>query len=259
MVVTDSLSIVKNYCVYMSCPGSCDHFYHYVPRQAGHSPSPCDPAGINIMLRCSGYSPPSATVDLIWQWAPNTTAPYSNADFIAHFNWNPSSTVSTPPSGPYAGYNHHETDLTFVGTGVISDLMGYYACIFVHRGASTTPLFDYTPAIFIGTVAGVTTPCPSFSTLGFTEFFTPDICAELAQPTTTAQTTTTTTPPVTNGPTLATTIGANECCDLATYVGIAAALVTSVCICVLGSAAFFICRVINNVARRKQRKIYVGE
>ena len=229
--------------------GTCDYFYHYVPLASGYSP-PCDPTGINIALFCSAYSPPTASVDLVWMWSPDTSTPYSEASFFTHFNWSPSSTTSTPTSGPYAGYNHHQNQLTFAGTGLISDIMGYYACTFVHRGASTTPEFDLSPAILLTTTAGA--PCPTYDGFSFAEYFTPDICAETAQLLTTTQAETTTTTVIT------TTTETELCCGLEVYLGMAAALVTVTCIFVLGIVAFFVSRTINNIYRRKRRKIYVG-
>ena len=263
----------------MSLLGTCDYFYHYVPLASGYSP-PCDPTGINIALFSSAYSPPTASVDLVWMWAPDTSTPYSEASFFTHFNWSPSSTTSTPTSGTYAGYNHHQNQLTFAGTGLISDIMGYYACTFVHRGASTTPEFDLSPAILLNTTAGA--PCPTYDGFSFAEYFTPDICAESAQwattthseaPTTFAGTTTTvettqtttfaiqTTVAITTFATTISVVAGSEndekpsCCGLVTYLYIASAVIAST---VVGVVAFIVRRTIKFMMIRKLRKIHVG-
>lgn len=237
---------------------TCANFYHYVPLEAGYSP-PCNPTGVNVELHCSGYSPTTRSTDLVWMWSPDAITPYTEATFFFHFNWNPSSSVSIPSSGPYAGFNYHETNLLFVSSGVTADIMGYYACIFVHRDGSTTPQFDFTPAILLNNTPGVTTPCPAFSGLSFAEYFTPDICAERVETITTIATQTTLT--FTTSITFETTTeiaGNKKCCGLAVYVGIASALVTSSVICILGATAFFISKIIKSAEQRKRGKIYVG-
>ena len=231
--------------------GSCNYFYHYVPLEAGYSP-PCDPTGVSgIMLHCSGYAPPSAAVDLIWMWSPDMITPFIEAEFLTN-NWSPSTSQSTPSSGPYAGYQYHETNLMFTSPGVTASNVGYYACIFIHRDTSTTPVFELTPALPLLTSPGVTTPCPALSPFNFAEIFTPDICAEAADPTTTTTEAMLTTETTTG-------VVESECCELATYLGIAAALVTTVCICALSSIVFLIGRAVKKMYRKRRRKIYVGK
>ena len=140
--------------------------------------------------------------------------------------------------------------------------MGYYACVFEHRDGSTTPQFDLTPAILLNATPGVITSCPAYSALSFAETFTLDICAESAELPTTTQSSSTTTEAQTTQfvtTTVSTdTVEESGLGEAAVYIGIATALVTSTCICVIGAIAYFIARVVRRNEQRQLRKIHVG-
>ena len=212
-----------------------------------------------MRLYCNGYAPQSSSIGLAWNWAPDLSTPYTEV-FFAHMNWVESTQSSTPTSGPFAGYRHYQNTLTISGTGVISEIMGYYACTFVHRSAATTPVFEFTPAILLNATPGVTTPCPEHSTFAFAEQLSPPICAEFVVATTTPVPVTTTqeitTQPLT---TTDSNFDENECCAPAVYIGIATALFTSICICVIGSIAFLVAQVLHSVQKRKRRQLKVGK
>ena len=128
--------------------------------------------------------------------------------------------------------------------------MGYYACTYVHRSTATAPEFDLSPAILLNATPGITTPCPDNNYLAFTEQMLPVLCAETMITTTPESVTTTES---------TTTDDGKRCCGHAAYIGVATALFTSICICVVGTTAFTISEVVHKVQKRRHRKLFVGK
>lgn len=149
-----------------------------------------------------------------------------------------------------------------VGRYVVTpDLMGYYACTFKHTSTATTPVFALTPPILINATPGITTPCPAHDYFPFAEFKSPEICAE-AVVTTTPVTTTqeiTTQDNYTTTESQSTVSDEKKCCGHAAYIGVAAALFTSICICIVGASAFTISEVLNRIQKKRHRKLFVGK
>ena len=239
--------------------GTCTHFYEYVPLEAGYSP-PCDPTGVNIVLYCTGYAPTTA-IDLIWMFTPDLNTPYTQAHGFFHSNWLASTSGHVVSSGPFAGLRSRASRLSIVLTGVQPDIMGYYACTYVHRSMATTPEFVLSPAVLLNATPGVTTPCPANNYLAFAEQMSPVLCAEAVvtttpEPVTTTQEITTQT---TNTTTMDTVTDGKRCCGHAAYIGVATALFTSICICVVGATAFAISEVVHRVQKKRHRKLFVGK
>ena len=162
-------------------------------------------------------------------------------------------------SGPFTGYRRRETRLAFALTGVQPDIMGYYTCTYEHRSAATTPQFDFSPAILINATPGVTTPCPGNDYLEFAELMSPVLCAETVVTTTPEPEPTT--QEISTQPTTTMVSNSDEkaCCGHAAYIGVATALFTSICICVVGATAFTAYEVAHRVQKRRHRKLFVGK
>ena len=242
--------------------GTCTHVYEYVPLEAGYSP-PCDPTGVNIVLYCTGYAPTSSSIDLIWMFTPDLSTPYSQAHGIYHPNWVASTSSYVVSSGSYAGYRYREGRLRIALTGVQPDIMGYYACTYVHRSTATTPVFALSPAVLLNATPGITTPCPDYNFIAFAEQMSPELCAESVVTTTPEPITTTqeitTQENYTTTEYQSTTSDGKKCCGHAAYIGVATALFTSVCICIIGASAFAISEVLHKMQKKRHRKLFVGK
>ena len=110
--------------------------------------------------------------------------------------------------------------MTIALTGVQPDIMGYYACTFVHTSTATTPVFALTPSVLINGTLGITTPCPVNNFFPFTEIMS----------------------------------DGKKCCGHAAYIGVAAALFTSICICIVGASAFAISEVLHSLNTEKRHR-----
>lgn len=184
-------------------------------------------------------------------FTPDLSTPYSQAHGFFYPSWVASTSSHTVSSGTFAGYRFREARLTIALTGVQPDIMGYYACTYVHRSTATTPEFDLSPAVLLNATLGITTPCPDNNYLAFAEQMSPVLCAE---------TMVTTTPePVTTTQSTTTDSDGKKCCGHAAYIGVATALFTSICICVVGATAFAISEVVHKVQKRRHRKLFVGK
>jgi hypothetical protein len=194
---------------------------------------------------------------MIWQFTPDLSTPYSEAHGIFHPNWVASRSSYVVSSGPYTGYRYTECRLGIGLTGVQPDIMGYYACTYVHISTATTPEFALSPAVLLNATPGITTPCRANNFRDFSELMSPEICAETVVTTTPEPVTTT--QEITTTQSQSTTVSdGKKCCGQATYIGVATALFTSICICVLGATAFAISEVIHRIQKKRHRKLFVG-
>ena len=147
-----------------------------------------------------------------------------------------------------------------ISPGVQPDIMGYYACTFKHTSTDTTPVFALTPPILINATPGITTPCPTNNFFSFAELMSPEICAEAVVTTTPEPVTTT--QEIDNYTTTesqSTVSDGEKCCGHAAYIGVAAALFTSICICIVGASAFTISEVLHRIQKKRHRKLFVGK
>jgi hypothetical protein len=153
---------------------------------------------------------------------------------------------------------YREARLTIALTRVQPDIMGYYACTYVHRSTATTPKFALSPAVLLNATLGITTPCPANNFRAFSELMSPKICAETVVTTTPEPVTTT--QEITTTQSQSTTVSdGKKCCGQAMYIGVATALFTCICICVLGAAAFVIPEVLHRIQKRRHRKLFFGK
>ena len=120
-------------------------------------------------------------------FAPDLSTPYSQAHGFYHPSWVAPTTSYVVSSGSYAGYRYREGRLTIALTGVQLDIMGYYACTYVHRSTATTPVFALSPAMLLNATPGITTPYPVNNyNMAFAELIimSPERCAETVVTTT---------------------------------------------------------------------------
>ena len=204
-------------------------------------------------------------------FTPDLNTPYIEASFFTHNDWLQIQTSNIVIRGPYLGYMYKEGELRVGQSVVTPDLMGYYACTFKHTSTATTPVFALTPPILINATPGITTPCPVHNYFPFAEFMSPEICAEAVvttTPVTTTQGITTqeiTTQEITTQDNYTTTESQStvsdekKCCGHAAYIGVAAALFTSICICIVGASAFTISEVLNRIQKKRHRKLFIGK